>query len=113
MSQLADFERLSELGSAMYDSLEKVTVTVDSADGLATVVVDGRGAVLELELDPRIYHAPDAATLAKSILDTIHAACDEAAQETVKQLDKVASRTDARLRPLVARMRDALDPDQD
>ncbi len=108
MSDLADFERMSELGSAVYGGLEKVRVTVDSADGLVTVVVGGRGEVLELELDPRIYHAPDARALAAKVLETIHAAYEEAADESVKVLDEVARTGPARQRSLVARMREAV-----
>jgi DNA-binding protein YbaB len=113
MSDLADFERMSELGSAVYGGLEKVRVTTDSADGLVTVVVGGRGEVLELELDPRIYHAQDARALAAKILETIQAACEEAAHESVKVLDDVARKGPARQRALVARMREALVPDDD
>lgn len=113
MSDLADFERISELGSAVYGGLEKVRVTVDSADGLVTVVAGGRGEVLELELDPRIYHAPDAKALAAKVLETIHAACEEAARETVQVLDEVARTGPARQRALVTRMREALVPGED
>lgn len=107
----ADFERFSEVGGVLYEGLERIRATVDSADGLITVVVGGRGEVLELELDPRIYHVPDADALAKSIMDTIRVAYDDAAKASLNLIDKLTGESDSRVRPLLERIHEALDPD--
>ncbi|GAB3154671.1 hypothetical protein GCM10027290_49450 [Micromonospora sonneratiae] len=61
-----------------------VEVTATSGDGLivATVGIDGR--LRALHLDPRIYHQPNAADLARSILETADAAVEEAQRRALE-----------------------------
>lgn len=107
----ADFDRLSEVGAALHGGLEKIRVTVDSADGMVTVVAGGKGDVVELELDPRIYSNQDADALAKTILETIHAAYGEAMNSSLELLDKLEEQSDGRTRPLFQQLQDAWHPD--
>lgn len=108
-----DYERLSDAAGTLHEGFAKIRVTVDSADGLITVVAGGRGEVLDLELDPRIYHVADADALATSIMTTIRAAYDEAVRESLDLVDTVKESSDDRLRPLLERMQDALESDRD
>jgi hypothetical protein len=61
--------------------LGKVRATADSDDGLITATAGGRGELIELELDPRIYRTTDAGALAQNIVDTIRQAVELAADE--------------------------------
>ncbi|WP_208378997.1 YbaB/EbfC family nucleoid-associated protein [Cumulibacter soli] len=76
------FETLVSEGPRLAREAREVSVTERSSDGLVKVTVDPRGAILALDLDPRIYRRPDARALGESILDTIRRA-SEAAQERV------------------------------
>jgi hypothetical protein len=56
-------------------------VTADSDDGLITATVDARGELIEVNLDPRIYRAPDSDTLSATIAETIQRAVRQAQGE--------------------------------
>jgi len=102
MDELA---QVSKVGAVLYESLEKARVTMDSADGLVTVTVGGRGEVIDLELDPRIYQGQNADALAKSIVETIRAGYEAATEESFHALDKLGRESRA-LRPLIESMRE-------
>jgi hypothetical protein len=81
--------------------LGKVRATADSDDGLVRVTVGGRGEVIDLELDPRIYRTTDSGALAGTILEAIRQAGELAADEafvlTREVLSPKATRADADL----------------
>jgi DNA-binding protein YbaB len=87
--RLAEYARLAEQVRAMRDSVDDIRGTGCSDDGLVTAVVGGRGELLELELDPRIYRDRDAAGLAAKILAAVHEAAAEAGQEAVTFAEKL------------------------
>jgi DNA-binding protein YbaB len=79
--RFAEYARLAEQVKAMRDQVDEIRGTGYSDDGLVTAVVGGRGEVLELELDPRIYRDRNSAELASRILATIREAAAEAERE--------------------------------
>ena len=86
---LAEYERIAEQVRAMRDGIENVRATNHSDDGLVTAVVGGRGELLELELDPRIFRDQDAPGLAAAILATVSGAAEEAEQEAVRFAERL------------------------
>ena len=71
---------IGELRRALDDARESVT----SDDGLITAVAGGRGQLLELELDPRIYREQDSGVLAAGIVDTVRRAVERAQLKAVE-----------------------------
>lgn len=61
------------------ERLADVRETAESDDGLIRATVGGRGEVLDLDLDPRIYREPDSRALATAITATIRRARQRAA----------------------------------
>jgi DNA-binding protein YbaB len=88
--RFAEYARLAEQVRAVRDGVEEVRGTGYSDDGLVTAVVDGRGALLELELDPRIYRSPNAAELAAQIVAAVREAAAEAGSQAEKLAEKLA-----------------------
>lgn len=76
--RLAEYTRLAGKVRSMLDGVERVRGTGHSDDDLVTAVVGGRGEVLELELDPRVYRDRDSTRLAANILTAIHNAAERA-----------------------------------
>jgi DNA-binding protein YbaB len=77
-AQLEDLERDAlELQSA----LEGVRGTAESPDGLVQATTSGRGELIELILDPRIYRTADAEALAQDITKTIQEATTRAQEQ--------------------------------
>jgi DNA-binding protein YbaB len=62
------------------DKLVGLEVTAESVDGLVEATVDGRGALVALALDERIYRTTDSAALARDILATVRRAAKLAAE---------------------------------
>jgi DNA-binding protein YbaB len=89
MTGLRRYEQLAEQVIAMRDGLTSVRATEYSADGLITAVVGGRGELLELELDPRVYRELATDALAESIMDTVRAAMAVAEREAVQIAKKL------------------------
>lgn len=87
--RMAEYSRLAEQVRAMRDGVEEVRGTGYSADGLVTAVVGGRGELLELELDPRIYRDRNATELATRIVTTVREAAAEAEREAAKFAEKL------------------------
>lgn len=87
--RLAEYARLTEQVKAVRDGIDEIRGTGYSADGLATAVVDGRGELVELELDPRIFRDRDARVLAAKIVAAVHEAAEEAGREAVKFAEKL------------------------
>lgn len=90
--RLAEYARLAEQVKAMQDGVQGLRGTGYSADGLVTAVVGGRGELLELSLDPRIYREPNAAELAARIVAAVHEAAEEAEQEATRLAAKLLPR---------------------
>jgi DNA-binding protein YbaB len=88
--RLAEYERLAAHVKAVRDGVDDVRGTGYSDDGLVTAVVDGRGGLVELELDPRIYRDRNAAELATRIVAAVHEAAEEARAEAAKLAEKLA-----------------------
>jgi DNA-binding protein YbaB len=81
---LVEYERIAEQVRAMRDGIEGIRATTHSDDGLVTAVVGGRGELLELELDPRVFREQDAAGLAETILAVVRDAEQEAERDAVR-----------------------------
>lgn len=62
-----DYGALRRTLRALRDRVPDLTATADSEDGLVTATVDGRGRLVDLELDARIYRGPDSRALAERI----------------------------------------------
>lgn len=88
--RLAEYDRIARQVLAVRDGIDEVRGTGYSDDGLVTAVVDGRGELLELELDPRIYRDRNASELAARIVATVREAAREAGQEAAKFAEKLA-----------------------
>ncbi|GAA3768316.1 hypothetical protein GCM10022225_63570 [Plantactinospora mayteni] len=88
-TRLAEYSRLTEDLLAMREGMDRIRITAYSADELVTVTVGGRGELINLELDPRIYREPDATALAESIAATIRDAAEAAAQDAAQIAGRV------------------------
>lgn len=55
----------------------RVEATATSPDGLISATVDGRGRLVDLWLDERVYRAPDSKAFSRMVIDTIQAAATE------------------------------------
>ncbi|MEJ3746504.1 YbaB/EbfC family nucleoid-associated protein [Actinomycetes bacterium KLBMP 9797] len=78
-----DLDALERDVRAMRDALNDTTGTAESPDGLIHATVSGRGQLLELKLDPRIYRSQDGAALAGDIVDAIRRATEDAQRRVV------------------------------
>jgi DNA-binding protein YbaB len=87
--RLAEYARLAESVKSVQDGIGEIRGTGYSTDGLVTAVVGGRGNLVELELDPRIYRERNATKLAEDILTAVHEAAAEAEQEATKIAEKL------------------------
>lgn len=80
MSDLySDYARLARQVQEAQRELDAVRATAESDDGLVMATVGGRGELLELTLDPRVYRDTDA--LAVTIKNTITEAAEEARRQ--------------------------------
>jgi DNA-binding protein YbaB len=84
--RLGEYARLAERIRALRDGVDDIRATGFSRDGTVTAVVDGRGQLRDLELDPRIYRVQDSAALARSILDAVR----EAGEESRRMANRIA-----------------------
>ncbi|SDZ54172.1 Conserved DNA-binding protein YbaB [Saccharopolyspora shandongensis] len=75
------YERLADGIRDFRDELAAMRVTADSADGLVSATVSGRGELVELHIDPRVFRAPDSRRLAEQIVGTIRFAAGCARQD--------------------------------
>ncbi|WUI04099.1 YbaB/EbfC family nucleoid-associated protein [Spirillospora sp. NBC_00431] len=67
-------ERAVEEIRAAQREIEGIEETAESPDGLVSVTVSGAGAIMELDLDPRIYRNQDTRELSRQILAAINEA---------------------------------------
>lgn len=90
--RLAEYEWLAEQVRAMSDGIDEVRGTAHSDDELVTAVVSGRGLLLELELDSRVFREQDADGLAATIVATVREAAAEAETEATRLAEKLVPR---------------------
>jgi DNA-binding protein YbaB len=64
---------------ALQEVVRAVVESAESDDGLVTATVDGRGLLLDLELDPRIFRDTNARLLADQVTTTVARAAELAA----------------------------------
>lgn len=69
-----EYGKLRQDLATLRESMEKVTETAFSEDGLVSATIGPRGELSDLVLDPRIYRTTDATALAAGIAATIRAA---------------------------------------
>jgi DNA-binding protein YbaB len=77
----AGYEKLADAVCAVQKGLAEIEATADSPDGMITATVGGRGELLTLTLDPRIYRDPNSAALSRDITATIHDAVERAQRQ--------------------------------
>jgi DNA-binding protein YbaB len=76
-----DYARLVRDVREMRRKLDEARATAESEDGLISATVSGRGELMELTIDPRIYRSADSAALAANIKATIGDAAESARRE--------------------------------
>lgn len=85
----AGMEQLERDALELQRALDEVRGEAESADGLVHATTNGRGELIDLFLDPRIYRTADAGALAADIMSTIQAAVVQA-QADVLQASKAS-----------------------
>jgi len=83
-ARAGEYARIADQVRSMREGVDDIRATAYSADGLVTAVVGGRGEVVELEIDARVYRNQDPDELATAIVATIHAAAAEAEESAVE-----------------------------
>jgi DNA-binding protein YbaB len=86
--RFADYQRLAAQVTAIRKNIDDVRGTGYSDDGLVTAVTGGRGELLELEIDPRVYRERDASALAEKIIAAVRDAAADSAAAAVKIAEK-------------------------
>jgi DNA-binding protein YbaB len=86
-SMIGDLRKSIDNMGDVQRRLMRVTGTAWSDDRLIKAVVGPRGQLLELEIDPRVYRAPNSKALAASIVATVHAAVENVLHEGAEILD--------------------------
>ncbi|MBT8226699.1 MAG: YbaB/EbfC family nucleoid-associated protein [Dactylosporangium sp.] len=79
---LDDAHRLLGSAAEMQRKLGALTVSTRSEDGYVVTTVDARGRMTQIDLDPRIYRAPNAGALSALIIETYTRAVDAIEQDT-------------------------------
>lgn len=74
----SELDELEKQIRTLRDALEDTTCTAEAADGLIEATVTGRGQLVGLRLDPRIYRSQDCEVLASDILDAVRRAGEQA-----------------------------------
>ncbi|MGI5212376.1 YbaB/EbfC family nucleoid-associated protein [Plantactinospora sp. CA-290183] len=110
--RLAEYRRLTEDVLAMRDGIDRIRVTAESADELVAATVGGRGELIDLKLDPRIYRDPDATALARTIADTIRDAAEAAGRDAGRIIARlIGAGPDEEVDPLADPVQYLLDSD--
>jgi DNA-binding protein YbaB len=86
-----DYEKLAADLRNARRSVDDLTGTAESADGLVAATVGATGEVIDLSLSPRIYRSTDSTALADLILATIDAAGNEASKKAFAALSPFLS----------------------
>lgn len=88
-ARLAEYSRLADDVLALRDGIDNVRATAYSPDGLIAATVGGRGELIDLELDPRIYRETDVAALAATIAATIRDAAVDATRDAARIVESL------------------------
>jgi DNA-binding protein YbaB len=94
-SRRAEYTALAELACQVRDEMDSLEAVADSADGLVRATVGGRGELLALDLDPRIFRDPDSLALSEKILETVQAANERAHRRMVRLAKRLLPGADA------------------
>jgi DNA-binding protein YbaB len=94
---MADFQRLTSHAAEIRSRLLAVRSKATSDDGYVTAVVDPRGRLESLEIDPRVFRRPDSRLLADTILDTVRQAAEDADRQVAEAFEGYTA-TDIRAR---------------
>jgi DNA-binding protein YbaB len=102
--EAAAYVRFAEDLRAVQRGMAEVRASAESPDGLIAATVGGRGELLELALDARIYREHDSRALSRHILDTVKEAADLARAQVVALTRHLMPPevTDPRFDPLLA-----------
>jgi DNA-binding protein YbaB len=79
----AGLEALERDARELQRALQDARGVADAADGLVQATVSGRGELIELVLDPRIYRTQDSEALAADITAAIREAAGQAQEEVL------------------------------
>jgi DNA-binding protein YbaB len=79
----AGLEALERDAHELQRALQDARGVADAADGLVQATVSGRGELIELVLDPRIYRVQDSGGLAADITAAIREAACQAQEEVL------------------------------
>ena len=80
----SDLDALQREIRELRTALDETRETATSDDGLITATAGGRGELVELELDPRIYRDQDSTVLAAGIVETVRRAVQRAQRKAVE-----------------------------
>ena len=84
-------EKMTGQLTELQEQVRQVSVTAVSRDNLVRVTVGSDGKPRELVLDAGIYRNPDSARLARTILDTMEVAGEEARRQVMELCRPFAS----------------------
>lgn len=94
LASLTDqLEKLVKEGPEVARKAAALEATASSSDGLVTATVNARGALIKLELDPRIYRRPDSSELAEKIVETTAAAAAEVGERMLDTFEPLGDRS--------------------
>lgn len=80
----SDLDALRREVGELRTALDETRETATSDDGLITATAGGRGELVELELDPRIYREQDSTVLAAGIVETVRRAAERAQRKAIE-----------------------------
>ncbi|MCM3924578.1 YbaB/EbfC family nucleoid-associated protein [Frankia sp. AiPs1] len=92
----ADFERLREQAGAIRGRIAEARGRGVSEDGLVRVVVDPRGRLESVEIDPRVFRRPDSRRLAAEILAASRRAAAEVDRKVEEAFEGLVSAAEIR-----------------
>lgn len=81
-SMLGDLQKATAELPKMQQKMLQVTGTAWSSDRMIKAVVGPRGHLLELDIDPRVYRAPNAKALSAAIVQTVRLAIEDAGRRS-------------------------------
>jgi DNA-binding protein YbaB len=93
---MADFERLRANAGVVRGRLAAARGRGVSEDGLVRVVVDGRGRLESVEIDPRVFRRPDSRRLAEMIVGAAGRAVADVDGKVEKAFEGLVSAEDIR-----------------
>jgi DNA-binding protein YbaB len=74
---------------ALRDKIGAATARAESDDGLISATVGGRGELLALTLDPRVFRVTDSRLLAERITRTVRGAVDQVRARVAADFDEI------------------------